>query len=382
MRAIGDIPSLTRAVGAAPTSSPARGATTRSTAAGARRRAARAAPRHRSLSSAARRSAGRSELGGVALLQRAVARPKAVGVHLVHRRRATSATDGQVGRPGARHAARAGPAGAPLHERRVPARDVRFSTQRRRSAHRRRARRRAARTDATRVRAYARERRARARRSTLDLVVAPAPVRTFPGAALASGDRQRLRRCRRCAPTRPARSVSARRATRVRRRAGVSRPQLGRVARRDLGVGRGARRRLHLPLRPRRVRRTASRRRSRSSSIVVDRSGFLALFRPRDIRYVDGRTTRVGGVTIRTSVDAREMVDVRGDDTLRIDARDRGRDGDRHAHAGRRARRRARCARDSRVPYFVQMKGTATISGRIRGTPLAGRGAGFFETYR
>jgi hypothetical protein len=33
-------------------------------------------------------------------------------------------------------------------------------------------------------------------------------------------------------------------------------------------------------------------------------------------------------------------------------------------------------------PYFVQMKGTATISGRIRGTPLTGTGAGFFETYR
>jgi hypothetical protein len=33
-------------------------------------------------------------------------------------------------------------------------------------------------------------------------------------------------------------------------------------------------------------------------------------------------------------------------------------------------------------PYFVQMKGTATIAGRIRGTPLAGSGAGFFETYR
>src|SRR4051794_14779438 len=31
---------------------------------------------------------------------------------------------------------------------------------------------------------------------------------------------------------------------------------------------------------------------------LVDRQGFLALFRPRDIRYVDGRTTRVGGVVI------------------------------------------------------------------------------------
>jgi hypothetical protein len=113
---------------------------------------------------------------------------------------------------------------------------------------------------------------------------------------------------------------------------------------------------------------------------LVDAQGFLALFRPRDIRYVDGRTTRVGGVTIRTPSSA-EMVDVRGSDTLRIaleiedatatDTRAPGVErGD--GLAGRAIER----------PYFVQMKGTATISGRIRGTPLAGRGAGFFETYR
>jgi hypothetical protein len=113
---------------------------------------------------------------------------------------------------------------------------------------------------------------------------------------------------------------------------------------------------------------------------LVDRQGFLALFRPRDIRYVDGRSTRVGDVTIRTPSTA-EMVDVRGSDTLRItlaiedatatDTRtpdvERG-DG--------------LSSREIPRPYFVQMKGTATISGRIRGTPLAGRGAGFFETYR
>jgi hypothetical protein len=113
---------------------------------------------------------------------------------------------------------------------------------------------------------------------------------------------------------------------------------------------------------------------------LVDSTGFLALFRPRDITYVDGRTTRVNGATIRTPSRA-EMVDVRGGDTLRIvmsiedatatDTRDsaveRG-----EGLAGRALER----------PYFVQMKGTATLSGRIRGTPLAGRGAGFFETYR
>jgi hypothetical protein len=113
---------------------------------------------------------------------------------------------------------------------------------------------------------------------------------------------------------------------------------------------------------------------------LVDRQGFLALFRPRDIRYVDGRSTRVGGVTVRTPSTA-EMVDVRGSDTLRIalaiedaTATDtRTPDVERGDGLSSRAIPR---------PYFVQMKGTATISGRIRGTPLAGRGAGFFETYR
>jgi len=113
---------------------------------------------------------------------------------------------------------------------------------------------------------------------------------------------------------------------------------------------------------------------------LVDAQGFLALFRPRDIRYVDGRTTRVDGAVIRTPSTA-EMVDIRGADTLRIalaiedatatDTRTPGVErGDGLA------------SRAITRPYFVQMKGTATISGRIRGTPLAGRGAGFFETYR
>jgi hypothetical protein len=113
---------------------------------------------------------------------------------------------------------------------------------------------------------------------------------------------------------------------------------------------------------------------------LVDSLGFLAVFRPREIRYVDGRTTIVDGVAIRTPSTA-EMTDVRGDDTLRIalaiedaSASDTRASGPERGEglAGRRLGR----------PYFVQMKGTATIRGRIRGTPLAGSGAGFFETYR
>jgi hypothetical protein len=33
-------------------------------------------------------------------------------------------------------------------------------------------------------------------------------------------------------------------------------------------------------------------------------------------------------------------------------------------------------------PFFIQMKGTASISGRLGGDRVRGTGAGFFETYR
>jgi hypothetical protein len=113
---------------------------------------------------------------------------------------------------------------------------------------------------------------------------------------------------------------------------------------------------------------------------LVDSSGFLAVFRPRRIAYTDGRTTIVDGTPVRTPSTA-EMVDVRGGDTLRITLVIE----DASASDTRRAlveRGDALAARGLGRPYFVQMKGRATIGGRIRGTPLAGSGAGFFETYR
>ncbi|HET9796567.1 MAG TPA: hypothetical protein VFP90_01195 [Gemmatimonadaceae bacterium] len=113
---------------------------------------------------------------------------------------------------------------------------------------------------------------------------------------------------------------------------------------------------------------------------LVDSLGFLAVFRPREIRYVDGRTTIVNGVAIRTPSTA-EMTDVRGGDTLRIAlAIEDASASDTRASGAERGEGLA--GRQIARPYFVQMKGTATISGRIRGTPLAGSGAGFFETYR
>ncbi|HTE47287.1 MAG TPA: hypothetical protein VK636_18700 [Gemmatimonadaceae bacterium] len=113
---------------------------------------------------------------------------------------------------------------------------------------------------------------------------------------------------------------------------------------------------------------------------VVDSLGFLGLFRPRDIRYDDARVIHVGGQSIQVPAHA-TMIDERGNDTLRIElaiedamATDTRRPGAERGD-GLSARGIAR-------PYFIQMKGVMTISGRVGGKPIAGSGTGFFETYR
>ena len=113
---------------------------------------------------------------------------------------------------------------------------------------------------------------------------------------------------------------------------------------------------------------------------LVDSLGFRALFRPQRIAYEDGRTIVVVGRRVR--VPSRGvMEDIRGRDTLRVElevedaaatdtrsaAVERGEEGS--------ARRLAR-------PWFIQMKGRARISGRVAGRPITGEGPGFFETYR
>ena len=113
---------------------------------------------------------------------------------------------------------------------------------------------------------------------------------------------------------------------------------------------------------------------------LVDSLGFRALFRPRDIAYVDGRTVVVGGKTI--AVPSRgTMTDARGADTLRVDLEVE------HASAtdtrlGFVERGETEAARGLARPYFVQMKGRLRISGRVGGQIVRGEGAGFFETYR
>lgn len=113
---------------------------------------------------------------------------------------------------------------------------------------------------------------------------------------------------------------------------------------------------------------------------LVDSLGFRAVFRPRSIRYVDGREIRVDGRAVRVPSTA-EFADVRGGDTLRVRLDIESAMGT-DMRAGLVSRGEQAGAGALARPYFIQMKGTATIAGRVGGEPVAGRGSGFFETYR
>ena len=113
---------------------------------------------------------------------------------------------------------------------------------------------------------------------------------------------------------------------------------------------------------------------------LVDSLGFRALFRPKVITYEDGRTTTVAGRTVR--VPSRGVIeDVRGADTLRVELTVEDATAT-DTRLGLVERGEAEYARRLARPYFVQMKGRLRISGRAGGRPVAGEGRGFFETYR
>lgn len=117
---------------------------------------------------------------------------------------------------------------------------------------------------------------------------------------------------------------------------------------------------------------------------VVDSLGFRAVFRPRDIHYSDDRTIVVNGRSVRVP-GAAEFADVRGDDTLRVrlDVESAlGTDTRTDTRTGVAQRGEAGSAAAVARPYFIQMKGTATLAGRVGGAPIGGTGSGFFETYR
>ncbi len=113
---------------------------------------------------------------------------------------------------------------------------------------------------------------------------------------------------------------------------------------------------------------------------LVDSLGFRAVFRPPAIDYVDGRAIVVGGRTVRVPSRA-VMTDARGADTIRValDVDDAIGTDMRRSFLERGG---AGAARRLTTPYFIQMKGTARLTGRIGGVVVRGTGAGFFETYR
>jgi hypothetical protein len=111
---------------------------------------------------------------------------------------------------------------------------------------------------------------------------------------------------------------------------------------------------------------------------LVDSLGFRAVFRPKTISYEDNLAVRSGTNSIRVPSHA-TLFDARGADTLRLDVTIE----DAIATDTRPGRERGSPVAGARArPFFIQMKGTARISGRVDGAPLTGSGTGFFETYR
>ena len=116
---------------------------------------------------------------------------------------------------------------------------------------------------------------------------------------------------------------------------------------------------------------------------LIDSLGFRAVFRPRAIAYDDDGMVMVGKERLPVPSRAR-FEDVRGEDTLRVDISidDAIATDTRPRQARGESERGDPVGSGKKHPYFIQMKGTARISGRLDGVPLKGTGTGFFETYR
>ena len=113
---------------------------------------------------------------------------------------------------------------------------------------------------------------------------------------------------------------------------------------------------------------------------VTDASGFLALFRPREIRYEDARVVNTTDGPLRVPAVA-HLYEVRGADTVSLTLTiDDAVATDTRARFAERGE--GDYVRGLSKPFFVQMAGEAQLRGRIRGREIVGRGRGFFETYR
>lgn len=113
---------------------------------------------------------------------------------------------------------------------------------------------------------------------------------------------------------------------------------------------------------------------------LVDSLGFRAVFRPRAITYEDAKRIVVDGRTIHVPSRA-VMTDAVGRDTLRVELTIEDATGT-DTRRGVAERGETGLARAIDRPYFIQMKGVARISGRVDGAAVSGEGTGFFETYR
>lgn len=113
---------------------------------------------------------------------------------------------------------------------------------------------------------------------------------------------------------------------------------------------------------------------------LVDSLGFRSVFRPAAVEYQDTRVIHVKGASLRVPGRA-VLSDVRGRDTLRVEliVEDAVATDTRRPLIERGA---ADEARGLTRPYFVQMKGRVRLSGRVGGASIGGQGTGFFETYR
>jgi hypothetical protein len=111
---------------------------------------------------------------------------------------------------------------------------------------------------------------------------------------------------------------------------------------------------------------------------IVDSLGFVAVFRPRDIEYAGDSLTRFGGTTMYVPTRA-VFRDARGDDSIRVELTVE----DAIATDLRSPNSNAPSGMGTvRKPFFVQMKGTMRLHGRVGGRSFSGVGSGFFETYR
>ncbi len=112
---------------------------------------------------------------------------------------------------------------------------------------------------------------------------------------------------------------------------------------------------------------------------VVDSLGFVGVYRPERIDYEDARTVIVNGR--RVPVPARaSMADVRGADTVIVELTiDDAIGSDTRLPMDERGDPQG--AKVS-TPYFIQMKGRARLRGVIAGERVDATGVGFFETYR